>query len=173
MTENTMMNTNSTPEETGGQNGEKLFTQAQVNAIVQDRLAREREKLADGSEYRAKYEEAIKELESIKAAQVRQVKENAYRAIARLALDPEKTGYLKESRLNMVLKASSAEIDALELDEHGAAVGADKLIEHIKEEWADFVVYTTTQGAQISRPPWPPYYNGGEDRVADAFKPKI
>ena len=35
--------TNSTPEETGG-NGERMFTQEEVNRIVSDRLAREREK---------------------------------------------------------------------------------------------------------------------------------
>ena len=35
--------TNSTPEETGG-NGERMFTQSEVNRIVSDRLAREREK---------------------------------------------------------------------------------------------------------------------------------
>ena len=35
---------NSTPEETGGQGGDKLFTQDDVNRIVAERLARERSK---------------------------------------------------------------------------------------------------------------------------------
>lgn len=43
-TENTMP-TNSTPEEKGGQ-GEKMFSQDDVNRIVSERLAREREKYA-------------------------------------------------------------------------------------------------------------------------------
>jgi hypothetical protein len=36
---------NPTPGENGGQGGEKVFTQEDVNRIVSDRLAREREKL--------------------------------------------------------------------------------------------------------------------------------
>lgn len=35
---------NSTPEASGGQGSEKVFTQEEVNRIVSDRLAREREK---------------------------------------------------------------------------------------------------------------------------------
>lgn len=58
MNENTQQTTTQTPEGTGG----KMFTQDEVNKIVSDRLAREREKLADGSEYKAKYEAVQKEL---------------------------------------------------------------------------------------------------------------
>ena len=36
--------TNSTPEDKGGQGGEKMFTQEEVNRIVAERLARERAK---------------------------------------------------------------------------------------------------------------------------------
>lgn len=164
MSENTKKETNSTPEAEGGQNGEKLFTQDQVNAIVQERLAREREKLADGGGYKAKYEAAQKELEGIKAAQLHKAKEDAYRALLEKAS-------ISERRIATVLKASAAEIDALELDESGAAVGADKLVKSIKEEWSDFVVTTVTTGAVVAHPPV--NYGGGDDPIADAFKPKI
>ena len=168
MTENTMMNTQQqttpTPEEIGGAG--RMFSQKEVNDIVAARLARERERLADSDEYRAKYESVLAELYDLKAANLHRTKADAYRALLKKA-------NISEKRIDTVIKASTAAIDALELDENGAAVGADKLVESIKEEWADFVVYTTTQGAQISRPPWSPYYSGGEDRVADAFKPKI
>lgn len=46
-TKNTNTNeqpTNSTPEDKGGQGGEKMFTQDEVNRIVAERLARERTK---------------------------------------------------------------------------------------------------------------------------------
>lgn len=151
---------NSTPEETGG---EKLFTQSQVNAIVSDRLAREREKLADSSEYKAQYEAVKKELESIKLAQTHQKKENAYRELL------AKAG-VTAKRVATVLKVSAAEIDALELDENGKVADADKLVEAIKTEWADFIETIEVQGAET---PFPPMNTSSYDGIADAFKPKI
>jgi len=152
--------TTPTPEETGG----RMFTQEEVNKIVSDRLAREREKLAGGSEYKAQYEAVKKELEGMKAAQLHQRKEAVY-------CDLLTKANITEKRIATVIKASAAEIDALELDESGTAVDADKLVEAIKEEWADFVVHTVTIGANTPNPPV--NYGGGYDRIADAFKPKI
>lgn len=161
MNENTQT-INSTPE---GAGGEKLFTQSQVNAIVSDRLAREREKLADGSEYKAKYEAVQKELEGMKAAQLHQQKEAAYRDLLARAS-------ISEKRIAAVMKASASEIDAVELDESGKAVGADKLVEAIKTEWADFVETVEIKGADT---PHPPIFSMTcpDDKIADAFKPKI
>ena len=161
MNENTQT-INSTPE---GAGGEKLFTQSQVNAIVSDRLAREREKLADGSEYKAKYEAVQKELEGMKAAQLHQQKEAAYRDLLARAS-------ISEKRIAAVMKASASEVDAVELDESGKAVGADKLVEAIKTEWADFVETVEIKGADT---PHPPIFSMTcpDDKIADAFKPKI
>ncbi len=161
MSENTQT-INSTPE---GAGGEKLFTQSQVNAIVSDRLAREREKLADGSEYKAKYEAVQKELEGMKAAQLHQQKEAAYRDLLARAS-------ISEKRIAAVMKASASEVDAVELDESGKAVGADKLVEAIKTEWADFVETVEIKGADT---PHPPIFSmtRPDDKIADAFKPKI
>lgn len=155
--------TTPTGEEKAGEKG-RMFTQDEVNRIVSDRLARERERLADSSEYKDKYEAVKKELEGIKAAQARQQKETAYRELLAKA-------NISEKRIATVIKASAAEIDALELDESGAAVGADKLVEAIKTEWADFVVHTVIKGADV---PHPPVNCGGSgDPIANAFKPKI
>ena len=162
MNENTQQNTTPTPEGTGG----KLFTQEQVNEIVRERLARQREQLADGSEYKAQYEAVKKELESMKAAQARQQKEAAYRALL------EKAG-ISEKRIATVVKASAAEIDALELDSGGGVVGADKLMDSIKSEWADFIPVTYTEGAPTANPPTYGYTPPADDKIADAFKPKI
>lgn len=153
--------TTPTPEGTGG----KLFTQDEVNKIVSDRLAREREKLADGSEYKAKYEAVQKELEGMKAAQLHQQKEAAYRDLLARAS-------ISEKRIAAVMKASASEVDAVELDESGKAVGADKLVEAIKTEWADFVETVEIKGADT---PHPPIFSMTcpDDKIADAFKPKI
>lgn len=150
-----------TPEETGG---EKLFTQAQVNAIISERLAREREKLSESNEYKTKYETVQKELDEMKAAQLHQQKKNAYRDLLVKA-------NIAEKRVATILKASTDEIDALELDENGKAVDADKLVETIRKEWEDFVVTTVTIGAPVAHPPC--YHSSSNHRLADAFKPKI
>ncbi len=159
---NTQQTTTPTPEAEGG----KLFTQDEVNKIVSDHLAREREKLADGSEYKAQYEAVKKELESMKAAQARQQKEDAYRALLKQA-------GVSEKRIAAVMRASAAEIDALELDGSGEAVGADKLMDSIKSEWADFIPVTRTEGAPTPHPPVYGYAPSADEKIADAFKPKI
>lgn len=157
--------TNSTSEGTEGTNNEKLFTQAQVNDIVRDRLARERERLADDETYRAKYESVLAELNDLKAAQLRQKKEDAYRALLTKA-------NINEKRFPIVIRASGTEIDALELDENGAVKNTDKLIERIKEDWADFVVTVETRGADIAHPPFN-MTSCVDAQIAEAFKPKI
>ena len=161
MNENTQRTTTPTPEAEGG----KMFTQDEVNKIVSDRLAREREKLADGSEYKAKYEAIKTELEGMKAAQLHQQKEAAYRDLLARAS-------ISEKRIATVVKASASEVDALELDESGKAVGADKLVEAIKTEWADFVETVEIKGVDT---PHPPIFSMTRpvDKIADAFKPKI
>ena len=80
------------------------------------------------------------------------------------------SAYPGVKRMAAVLKASAAEMDALELDESGRAVDADRLVEAIKSEWADFVVTTVITGADV---PHPPANTGGTDKIANAFKPEI
>lgn len=147
-------------------NGEKLFTQQDLDRIIGERLSRLRDQLTDGNEYKAKYEAVKQELENMKAANLHRQKADVYRGLLEKA-------NINPKRFPVVLRASGAEIDALELDEDGAAVGADKLIKDIQTEWADFVLITETYGAQISHPPYSPYYSGEGDKIADAFKPKI
>lgn len=150
--------TTPTPEETGG----RMFSQEQVNEIIRERLARQREQLADGSEYKEKYENVLRELEGIRAAQTHQQKENAYRALLVEAK-------ISEKRILTVMRASREEIESLELDEAGKIVGADKLMGTIKTDWADFVVTTEAIGADV---PMPPRNCGGDDgRLREAFKP--
>ena len=159
----TMSTTTPTPEVNGGA---KLFTQQDLDRIITDRLNRERQRLADNNEYKALYEAAKQELESLKSENLHRQKADVYRALLRQA-------NINEKRMDTIIKASREAIDALELDERGAAIGADKLVKDIQAEWADFVLITETYGAQISHPPYSPYYSGEGDKIADAFKPKI
>lgn len=163
MNDNTQQQTTTpTPEESGG----KLFTQEQVNDIVRERLAHERKKLADSSEYKAKYESALAELNGMKAAQLHQKKESVYRALLAEA-------GISEKRINAVMRVSKAEIDTLELDEDGKIVGADKLLKVIKNEWADFIPVTRTEGAPVAHPPMHGNWFSDDEQIANAFKPKI
>ncbi len=163
MTDNTNTNQQQTTDATpAGTGAEKLFTQADLDRIIGERLSRVKGAAADDETYKAKYEAVQKELEGMKAAQLHQQKEAAYRDLLAKAS-------ISEKRIATVLRCS--DVDALELDETGKAVGADKLVEAIKTEWADFVVTTVIKGADVPHPPV--NYGGGSDQIADAFKPKI
>jgi hypothetical protein len=78
-------------------------------------------------------------------------KENAYK---QLLLDAG----VSDKRIASVLKVS--DIDSIKLDKDGKIEGADDLTAKIKTEWADFIVSTTTKGAEVATPP---ANNGGAD----------
>ncbi len=63
-------------------------------------------------------------------------------------------------RVDSVMKVSKAKIEAITLDEDGNITDADKEIESVKEEWADFISTTHVEGADVSKPP---ANNGGTD----------
>ena len=150
--------TNSTPEETGG----KTFTQEQVNQIVSDRLAREREQQTGGEDYKAKYEAAQRELDSIKAGQTRAEKEAAVCAYF------ENKDIIGKG-LEIAMLAARAEIDGLVLD-GGKITDTAALDAMVTGALAPLVSHTVITGATTFNPA---ANSGGPDRLADAFKPKI
>ncbi len=158
MNDNTQQQTTPTPEGTGG----TTFTQEQVNQIVSDRLAREREKQTGSEDYKSLYEAAQKELEGIRAGQSRAAKEAAGRAYF------ENKDIIGKS-LEIAMLAARAEIDGLVLD-------GDKITDTaaldamVTGALAPLVSHTVTTGATTYNPV---ANNGGPDRLADAFKPKI
>ena len=98
--------------------------------------------------YKVKYE-AIKEefadcKKGIENEKTRQTKTDAYKALL-------KEIGISEKRIDAVTKVS--DIDAIQLDEAGAIVGADELKKNLTSEWADFIVKTSTQGANAATPP--------------------
>ena len=123
-------------------------------------------KAAGDDGYKAKYEQEHSAFESFRQAQAvkdtRTAKENAYRALL-------KAVGVGENRLEKVLKL--CDVDAVELDEQGGIKDADALKETLKTEWADFIVTTQTQGANMANPP---QNNGGDPAepgsLAEALK---
>lgn len=113
--------------------------------------------------YKVKYEALKEEFEGYKTEQTKKenhaTKEKAYRALLQEA-------GVSEKRIDSVLRVS--DIDSVELDDSGAVKGADKLMENIKTEWADFITTTETRGAQTANPP---VNNGGAKMTkADIYK---
>lgn len=158
MNENTQQTT-PTPEAEGG----RMFTQDEVNRIVSDRLAREREKQTQQTALDER-ENALREREqALEAKEARAAKEAAVRAYY------EQKGIVGKA-LDIAMKGSDAEIDALELadgkvKDYGAI---DALIGGL---FAGLVSVTITKGADVANPPV--NCGGGPDRLAEAFKPKI
>lgn len=73
----------------------------------------------------------------------RAAKEAAYRALLREA-------GVSEKRIDAVLRVS--DVDAVELED-GKIKDAARLTEAVKEDWADFIVTTTTEGLRTPTPP--------------------
>ena len=167
MTENTM-NTEQqaetpTPEETGG--AARLFTQEEVNRIVSDRLQRERERAQQQAETDRREQALAEREQALKAKEARFAKEQAARAY-----------YMSQNingkALDIALRGSEHEIDALELDESGSPKdtgGLDKLIGGV---FSGLVTKTITIGADNPHPPVVSRH-APDDILGEAFRPKI
>lgn len=98
--------------------------------------------------YKGQYEDLKKEFEDYKAD-----------VEAKATAAKQKTAYRKllqnagvnEKRIDSILKVSDT--GKLEFDEKGEVKDADKTVEAIKTEWADFIVTEGKQGAGTSTPP--------------------
>ena len=106
------------------------------------------DKVTTAEKWKTKYDALKDEFEGYKkdisAKETKATREKAYK-------DLLKEAGVSEKRLDTILKVS--DIDSLEMNEDGTYKDADKLIEGIKEEWADFITTTETKGADTSKPP--------------------
>ena len=107
---------------------DKVFTQADLDAIVKDRLSRERKKFADYDKYKAAYEAGLSEDEKIKASLAE--------AQARVAeLEAEKTAreeeYAHKELVKKVMDEQGVDHSLVEFmtakDEEGLTAQAQKL----------------------------------------------
>lgn len=80
------------------------------------------------------------------AKAVKAAKESAYKQLLQEA-------GLSDKRIPTVMKVSAGTVDGIMLDEDGKIKDADKLIESVKTEWADFIPTTHEQGANTPNPP--------------------
>lgn len=103
---------------------------------------------ATAEKWKTKFEGLKSEFEAYKTEQenkeTHMAKEEAYRNLLKQA-------GISEKRLESVLRVSR--VDDMELDGNGGMKGADKLVEQIRQEWADFITTTTVKGADTANPP--------------------
>ena len=102
----------------------------------------------DNGSYKEKYEAekaAFADFKKeVEAEQTKAKKTAAYKELLK------KAG-VSDKRIESILKVTA--IDEIELDADGAIKDADKKEEHIKEEWADFIVKKSEEGAGTETPP--------------------
>lgn len=140
--------TNSTPEVNGGQ-AEKTFTQDDVNRIVSERLAREREKQAQQPQEDER-EKALKEREQAVAA-----RENRYRC----------EDYLKEKL--MLPQDQARFLEALDTSNFE---NFKKIVDVLGKPFFGTI---TVRGVDVAHPHTSGPDNGNADtQIAAAFKPK-
>lgn len=117
--------------------------------------------------YKAKYESEHEAFEDYKktvdAEKTSAAKEKAVEAVLK------KIG-VSEKRLQSVAKLAKADglLDKLELNEKGAIKDSDKLETSLKESYSDYIVTTSTQGANTANPP--ANSGGAKLTMADIYK---
>lgn len=117
--------------------------------------------------YKEKYESEHKAFEDYKTSVAAEKTTAAKEKALETAL--KKIG-IADKRIATVAKMAKADgfLDTLELDENGAAKDAAKFETSLKDGYGEFVVTTSTQGANT---PNPPAGNGGSGSItAEAFK---
>lgn len=117
--------------------------------------------------YKEKYESEHKAFEDYKTSVAAEKTTAAKEKALETAL--KKVG-IADKRLQSVARLCKGDglLDKLELDEKGAIKDSDKLETSLKESYSDYIVTTSTQGANT---PNPPAGNGGSGSItAEAFK---
>lgn len=104
----------------------------------------------DGTDWKQKYsdEQAAhqKTKDEYTAKELRASKMAVFRSEAK------KAG-VADKYLDVLCKASAAEIDALELDDKGEAKNSKALADGFKANWGEFIPTVQTRGANVATPP--------------------
>ena len=122
---------------------------------VEKELNELKEKVKEGNKdpFEPKYNEIKAEFEKykadIEAKETTVKKQNAYKALL-------KEAGVSEKRMDAILKIT--DISQLEITDDGKVKDADKKLEAVKAEWADFI---QTDGVKGASTPIPPENNGG------------
>lgn len=110
------------------------------------------EELSKDDAYKVKYEALKEDFDSYKQ-NIETEKTNNSKTVAYKNLLKE-IG-ISEKRIDAVAKL--VELDKIELDKDGKIEGSDDLKKSLSEEWSDFIVKDSKEGAETSTPP----ENGG------------
>lgn len=117
--------------------------------------------------YKEKYESEHQAFEDYKTSAAAEKTTAAKEKALETAL--KKVG-IADKRLQSVARLCKGDglLDKLELDDKGAIKDSDKLEASLKESYSDYIVTTSTQGANTANPP---AGNGGSGSItAEAFK---
>jgi hypothetical protein len=105
------------------------------------------DKVTTAEKWKTKYDALKNDFDAYKqditAKATKATRENAYKELL-------KEAGVSEKRLNTVLRVS--DVDSLEMGDDGKFKDSDKLIDNIKNEWADFIVTEETHGTHTAKP---------------------
>lgn len=143
---------------------ERYKADAEKLPAVQKELDGLKGKGDDG--YKAKYESEHQAFEDYKASVAAEKTTAAKEKALETAL--KKVG-IADKRLQSVARLCKGDglLDKLELDDKGAIKDSDKLEASLKESYSDYIVKTSTQGANT---PTPPANSGAKLTMADIYK---
>lgn len=123
------------------------------------------DKATSAEKWKTKYDALKDDFDAYKkditAKETKATRNNAYKELLKQA-------GISEKRLDAVLKVS--DVDSLEMGDDGKFKDSEKILENIKNEWADFITTTETKGANTSTPPT--NNGGGKMTKADIMKIK-
>ena len=106
------------------------------------------DKATGAEKWKTKYDALKDDFEAYKrdvsAKESKATKENAYRKLL-------KEAGVSDKRIDAVLKVS--DVDSLEMGDDGKFKDSEKILDSIKEEWADFITTTEIHGAKTATPP--------------------
>ena len=106
------------------------------------------DKATGAEKWKTKYDALKDDFDAYKkdvsAKESKATRESAYKKLL-------KEAGVSEKRIDAVLKVS--DVDSLEMEDDGSFKDSDKILENIKEEWADFITTTETRGVKTATPP--------------------
>lgn len=112
-------------------------------------------KNGERSPYKVKYEAKVDEYNNLKqeyddykadvsAKELESKKSNAYKKLL-------KSAGVSEKRIDSIIRVT--DLSKVEIDDEGKIKDSDSLTKNIKDEWSDFIVTESKQGANVSNPP--------------------
>jgi hypothetical protein len=119
----------------------------EIDALKGEKQTAE-DKATGAEKWKTKYDALKDDFEAYKkdvsAKESKAIRESAYKKLL-------KEAGVSEKRIDAVLKVS--DVDSLEMKEDGSFKDSDKILDSIKEEWADFITTTETRGVKTATPP--------------------